>query len=109
MPAGLHNARDFVRSIGSPVASLWTAIRARGVFRGGILLGKTAGRPNDDGAEGRVVVGKRGRGWQIICPESSVLSSAALTLSSIPSFLDISSMPKREKQGQVRAADPNLN
>lgn len=32
---GLHNARDFVRSIGSPVASLRAAIKARG-FRGGI-------------------------------------------------------------------------
>lgn len=61
---GLHNARDFVRSIGSPVASPRAAIRARG-FRGGI---SSAGW--QDSPTTRRTAGGRGRGWQIICPAS---------------------------------------
>jgi len=49
---GLHNARDFLRSIGSPVASPRTAIRARGVSRGGISP-RTTAAAKETGGEGR--------------------------------------------------------
>ena len=85
---GLHNARDFVRSIGSPVASPRAAIRTRG-FRGGI---SSAGW--QDSSTTRRMVGERGRGWQIICP-ASLPSPLLLFLSPLRRrFVDA-----REKQG----------
>lgn len=85
---GLHNARDFVRSIGSPVASPRAAIRTRG-FRGGI---SSAGW--QDSSTTRRMVGERGRGWQIICP-ASLPSPLLLFLSPLRRrFVDA-----REKRG----------
>lgn len=92
---GLHNARDFVRSIGSPVAFPWAAIRVRG-FRGGISSA----------------------GWQDSSTRRTVRARMADNLSIVPFFAPspLSTAPSStfrrysgKAWGQVCAADPNLN
>jgi len=76
---GLHNARDFVRSIGSPVASPRAAIRTRG-FRGGI---SSAGW--QDSPTTRRTVGKERVRARMADNLSSVPSVTPSALSSAPS------------------------